>query len=148
MDLSKLITSLTDSNMVSEISKKLNIDSAKINSVIQSAIPQFLNADTGSRQPCRTIVRLEFGRRQEDFIQSLRWQSGIHSFFFRPKDRRRQRSGIQYLGFHRPKLLSVLGNLKSSGNIGDVLGSILGGSTSQGSGKSVLGGLLNKLIKK
>ena len=162
MDLSKLITSLTDSNMVSEISKKLNIDSAKINSVIQSAIPQFLNAmkknaatadgaaaltqALGSHAGQSFALNLEdgkkilskvFGGNLESILASLGQKTGV------AKD---QVSNI--LASIAPKLLSVLGNLKSSGNIGDVLGSILGGSTSQGSGKSVLGGLFSKLIKK
>ena len=44
MDLSKIITMLTGNEMVGEISKNMNIDSSKIMSVIQAAIPQFLGA--------------------------------------------------------------------------------------------------------
>lgn len=162
MDLSKLISSLTDNEMIGEISKKLNIDKNQITSVIQSAIPQFLNAmkknaatadgaaaltqALGNHAGQSFALNLEdgkkilskvFGGNLESILSSLGKQTGV------AKD---QVSNI--LASIAPKLLSVLGNLKLSGNIGDLLGSILGGSTAQGSGKSILGGLLNKLIKK
>ncbi|MBQ9435433.1 MAG: DUF937 domain-containing protein [Bacteroidales bacterium] len=162
MDLSKLISSLTDNEMIGEISKKLNIDKNQITSVIQSAIPQFLNAmkknaatadgaaaltqALGNHAGQSFALNLEdgkkilskvFGGNLESILSSLGKQTGV------AKD---QVSNI--LASIAPKLLSVLGSLKLSGNIGDLLGSILGGSTAQGSGKSILGGLLNKLIKK
>lgn len=148
--------------MIGEISKKLNIDKNQITSVIQSAIPQFLNAmkknaatadgaaaltqALGNHAGQSFALNLEdgkkilskvFGGNLESILSSLGKQTGV------AKD---QVSNI--LASIAPKLLSVLGNLKLSGNIGDLLGSILGGSTAQGSGKSILGGLLNKLIKK
>ena len=162
MDLSKLISSLTDNEMIGEISKKLNLDKNQITSVIQSAIPQFLNAmkknaatadgaaaltqALGNHAGQSFALNLEdgkkilskvFGGNLESILSSLGKQTGV------AKD---QVSNI--LASIAPKLLSVLGSLKLSGNIGDLLGSILGGSTAQGSGKSILGGLLNKLIKK
>lgn len=162
MDLSNILSSLTGNDMIGEISKHTNLDKAKITSVIQSAIPQFLNAMKSNAATAdgaaaltkalgshagqsfafdledgKKILSKVFGGNLDSILSSLGAKAGA------TKD---QISTI--LASIAPKLLSVLGNLKSSGNIGDVLGSILGGSTSKGAGKSVLGGLLNKLIKK
>ena len=163
MDLSKIITMLTGNEMVGEINKNMNIDSSKIMSVIQAAIPQFLgamqrNSSTASGAAALTqalgnhagqsfaldledgkkILSKVFGGNLGSVITKLGKQTGTSND---------QVSGI--LASIAPYLLSILGSNKGAGNIGDVLGSLLGGASNSGSSTgSVLGGLFGKLLKK
>lgn len=163
MDLGKIIGALTGNDMLGEISKNINLDGSKIMSVIQAAIPKFLsamqkNSSTSAGAAALTqalgdhagqslaidledgkkILSKVFGGDLSSVIASLGKQTGTSND---------QVTNI--LASIAPNLLSVLGKNASTGNIGSILGSLLGGASNSDSGKgSVLGGLFGKLLKK
>ena len=169
MDLTNIIKALTGNSLIGEISKKFNIDSSKIISVIKAAIPKFLaamqkNASTSAGassllQALSSHAGQGMGINIEDGMKILgkvfggNLSSVISGLSTQTSTPNNQVSNI--LASIAPNLLSILGkNHASAGsNIGNVLGSLLGGSTSSstssasGAGK-LLGGLLGKLIKK
>ena len=166
MDLTSIINSLTGNNMIGEISKKFNIDSSKIVSVIKAAIPKFLSAmqkNAGTAAGASALVQalsshagqgmginIEDGKKILSKIFGGNLGSVISGLSSQTSTTNDQVSNI--LASIAPNLLSILGkNHASAGsNIGNVLGSLLGGSsssTTSGAGK-ILGGLFGKLIKK
>lgn len=167
MDLTSIINSLTGNNMIGEISKKFNIDSSKIVSVIKAAIPKFLSAmqkNAGTAAGASALVQalsshagqgmginIEDGKKILSKIFGGNLGSVISGLSSQTSATNDQVSNI--LASIAPNLLSILGkNHASAGsNIGNVLGSLLGGSSSSssasGAGK-LLGGLLGKIIKK
>ena len=167
MDLTSIINSLTGNNMIGEISKKFNIDSSKIVSVIKAAIPKFLSAmqkNAGTAAGASALVQalsshagqgmglnIEDGKKILSKIFGGNLGSVISGLSSQTSTTNDQVSNI--LASIAPNLLSILGkNHASAGsNIGNVLGSLLGGSSSSssasGAGK-LLGGLLGKIIKK
>jgi len=169
MDLTKLISSLSDNKLISEISKKLNIDTSKIMAVISAAIPKFLsamkkNASTaeGASSLSQALsnhagqglgIDLEDGKKILSKIFGGNLGSVISGLSSQTNTESNQVGNI--LAAIAPNLLSVLGKNSGNGvNIGNVLGSLLGGGAASGStsGKStagkILGGLFGKLIKK
>ncbi|MCR4965893.1 MAG: DUF937 domain-containing protein [Bacteroidales bacterium] len=166
MDLNKLISMLSDNNLISEISKKLNIDTSKIMAVISAAIPKFLNAMKKNAATAegasslsqalsnhagqslgidledgQKILSKVFGGGLGSVIAGLSKQTGTEN---------NQVSNI--LASIAPNLLAVLGKNGGGVNVGDLLGNLLGGAAGSGAGKStggkILGGLLGKLFKK
>ncbi|MBQ6071467.1 MAG: DUF937 domain-containing protein [Bacteroidales bacterium] len=167
MDLTSIINSLTGNNMIGEISKKFNIDTTKIVNVIKAAIPKFLGAmqkNAGTAAGASALVQalsshagqgmginIEDGKKILSKIFGGNLGSVISGLSSQTSTTNDQVSNI--LASIAPNLLSILGkNHASAGsNIGNVLGSLLGGSssssTTSGAGK-ILGGLFGKLIKK
>lgn len=167
MDLTSIINSLTGNSMIGEISKKFNIDSSKIVSVIKAAIPKFLSAmqkNAGTAAGASALVQalsshagqgmginIEDGKKILSKIFGGNLGSVISGLSSQTSTTNDQVSNI--LASIAPNLLSILGknNASAGSNIGNVLGSLLGGSSSSssasGAGK-LLGGLLGKIIKK
>jgi len=167
MDLTSIINSLTGNNMIGEISKKFNIDTTKIVNVIKAAIPKFLSAmqkNAGTAAGASSLlqalsshagqgmgINIEDGKKILSKIFGGNLGSVISGLSSQTSTTNDQVSNI--LASIAPNLLSILGkNHASAGsNIGNVLGSLLGGSssssTTSGAGK-ILGGLFGKLIKK
>ncbi len=164
MDLNSIISSLTGNNLIGEIAKKFNIDPSKIIEVIKAAIPKFLssmqkNAGTAAGAAALTqalgnhagqgmginiedgmkILQKVFGGNLGSVISSLGKQTNTNND---------QVNNI--LASVAPNLLSVLGKGAGTGNIGNILGSLLGGSSNSGSNNagSAIGGLLGKIFKK
>ena len=163
MDLNSIISSITGNNLIGEIAKKFNIDTNKNMSVIQAAIPKFLsamqkNAGTAAGAAALTqalsnhagqglglnfedgqkILQKIFGGNLASVIAGLGKQTST------PND---QVNNI--LASVAPNLLNVLGKNSAGGNIGNLLGSLLGGASNSGSGAgNLLGGLLGKMFKK
>lgn len=167
MDLNNIISSLTGNNLIGEISKKFNIDTTKIVSVIKAAIPKFLsamrsNASTSAgasalTQALRDHAGQAMGLNIEDGLKILgkvfggNLNSVISGLSSQTNTPNNQVSNI--LASIAPNLLSVLGSGNASvGNIGSLLGGLLGGSSSSSTAAStagkLLGGLLGKLKKK
>ena len=164
MDLNSIITSLTGNNLVGEIAKKFNIDTSKIIDVIKAAIPKFLgamqkNASTSAGAASLTQalcnhagqsmgVNVEDGMKILSKVFGNNLNSEISALSQQTNTSNEQVSNI--LASVAPNLLSVLGNNIGNFNIGNMLGSLLGGSsnTSNGSVGKVLGGLLGKVFKK
>lgn len=163
MDLKNIISAVTGNNLIGEISKKFNIDTSKIMSVIQAAIPKFLsamqrNASTAAGAAALTQalgdhagqglgINIEDGKKILSKIFGGNLGSVISSLGTQTSTSNDQVSNI--LASVAPNLLSVLGKNNAGGNIGNLLGSLLGGATSSGSSKGgLLGGLLGKIIKK
>lgn len=169
MDLTNIIKALTGNNMISEISKKFNIDPNKIIAVIKAAIPKFLSAmqknastSAGASSLVQALsnhagqglgINIEDGMKILGKIFGNNLGSVVSGLSSQTSTNNDQVSNI--LASIAPNLLSILGkNHASAGsNIGNVLGSLLGGgassssSSASGAGK-LLGGLLGKLIKK
>lgn len=165
MDLNSIFASLTDSNLIGEIAKNLNIDSNKINEVIKAAIPKFLaamqkNASTSAGAASLTqalgnhagqsiginiedgtkILSKVFGGNLDSVISSLGKQTGTSNS---------QVTNI--LASIAPNLLAILGKNSGDLNIGSLLGTLLGASSNANTGSTagnVLGGLLGKMFKK
>ena len=164
MDLNSIITSLTGNNLVGEIAKKFNIDTSKIIDVIKAAIPKFLgamqkNASTSAGAASLTQalgnhagqsmgINVEDGMKILSKVFGNNLNSEISALSQQTNTSNEQVSNI--LASVAPNLLSVLGNNIGNFNIGNMLGSLLGGSsnTSNGSVGKVLGGLLGKVFKK
>lgn len=163
MDLNSIITSLTGNSLIGEISKKFNIDTAKIINVIKSAIPKFLGAMQSNASTAAGAASLSqalgnhagqsFGINIEDGMKILSKVFGgnlgsvISSLGKQTNTTNDQVSNI--LASVAPNLLSVLGKNNAGGNIGNLLGSLLGGASSSDSKPGgLLGGLLGKIIKK
>ena len=142
MDLTSIINSLTGNNMIGEISKKFNIDSSKIVSVIKAAIPKFLSAmqkNAGTAAGASALVQalsshagqgmginIEDGKKILSKIFGGNLGSVISGLSSQTSTTNDQVSNI--LASIAPNLLSILGkNHASAGsNIGNVLVSISG----------------------
>lgn len=166
MDLTSIISSITGNNLIGEISKKLNLDSSKIMAVIKAAIPKFLSAmqknassSAGAAALTQALsnhagqslgINLEDGTKILGKIFGGNLSSVVSGLSSQTNTTNDQVSNI--LASVAPNLLAVLGKNQSAagGNIGNLLGSLLGGggsSQASGAGK-LLGGLFGKLIKK
>ena len=164
MDLNSIITSLTGNSQIAEIAKKFNIDPNKIINVIKEAIPKFLgamqkNAGTATGAAALTqalgnhagqgfSLNLEDGKKILEKIFGGNLGSVISSIGKKTSTPNDQVNNI--LASIAPNLLSVLGKGASTGNIGNILGSLLGGGAKSGSNTagSAIGGLLGKIFKK
>ena len=164
MDLNSIISSLTGNNLIGEIAKKFNIDPSKIIEVIKAAIPKFLssmqkNAGTAAgaaalSQALGNHAGQGFGINIEDGMKILQKVFGgnlgsvISSLGKQTNTSNDQVNNI--LASVAPNLLSVLGKGAGTGNIGNILGSLLGGGAKSGSNNagSAIGGLLGKIFKK
>ncbi len=165
MDLNSIISSLTGNNLIGEIAKKFNIDPSKIIEVIKAAIPKFLGSmqqnagtDAGAAALTQALgnhAGQGFGIDIEDGMKILQKVFGgnlgsvVSNLSGQTNTTNDQVSNI--LASIAPNLLSVLGKGAGTGNIGNILGGLLGGasnsSASSNTGK-VLGGLLGKIFKK
>lgn len=164
MDLNSIISSLTGNNLISEIAKKFKIEPNKIIEVIKAAIPKFLssmqkNAGTAAgaaalSQALGNHAGQGFGINIEDGMKILQKVFGgnlgsvISSLGKQTNTSNDQVNNI--LASVAPNLLSVLGKGAGTGNIGNILGSLLGGGAKSGSNNagSAIGGLLGKIFKK
>jgi hypothetical protein len=167
MDLNSIISSLTGNNLIGEIAKKFNIDPNKIIEVIKAAIPKFLsamqkNAGTAAGAAALTQalgnhagqslgINIEDGQKILSKIFGGNLGSVISSLGKQTNTGNDQVNNI--LASIAPNLLSILGTNSSGINIGNVLGSLLGGGSSASSNTGstagkVLGGLLGKMFKK
>ena len=169
MDLNNIISSLTGNNLIGEISKKFNIDTNKIVSVIKAAIPKFIsamhsNASTSAgasalSQALSDHAGQALGLNIEDGMKILKKIFGgnlgsvVSGLSSQTSTSNEQVSNI--LAAVAPHLLSVLGNGNFSvGNLGGLLGGLLGGASSSSSSTAtsaagkILGGLFGKLKKK
>ena len=166
MDLNSIISAITGNNLIGEISKKFNIDTNKIMSVIQAAIPKILNAMKGNAATAAGAaalaqalsnhagqglgINLEDGKKILEKIFGGKLGSVISSLGKQTGTTNDQVHNI--LASIAPNLLAVLGkNTAGAGNIGNILGGLLGGASSSSSSSNagkVLGGLLGKMFKK
>ena len=165
MDLNSIISSLTGNNLIGEIAKKFNIDQNKIIEVIKAAIPKFLgsmhqNASTAAGAAALTQalgnhagqgigINLEDGQKILQKIFGGNLGSVISSLGKQTNTTNDQVNNI--LASIAPNLLSVLGKGAGTGNIGNILGSLLGGGANASGGSNagkVIGGLLGKMFKK
>ena len=166
MDLNSIISSLTGNNLIGQIAQKFNIDQSKIINVIKAAIPKFLsamqkNASTSAGassllQALSSHAGQGMGINIEDGMKILQKVFGgnlgsvISGLSGQTNTTNDQVSNI--LASVAPNLLSVLGkNTAGAGNIGNILGGLLGGASNSNGGSNagkVLGGLLGKMFKK
>ncbi len=165
MDLNNIISSLTGNNLIGEISKKFNIDTNKIVSVIKAAIPKFIsamhsNASTSAgasalSQALSDHAGQALGLNIEDGMKILKKIFGgnlgsvVSGLSSQTSTSNEQVSNI--LAAVAPNLLSVLGNGNFSvGNLGGLLGgaSSSSSSTATSAAGKILGGLFGKLKKK
>ena len=164
MDLNSIISSLTGNNLISEIAKKFKIEPNKIIEVIKAAIPKFLSSMQKNAGTAAGAAALShalgnhagqgFGINIEDGMKILQKVFGgnlgsvISSLGKQTNTSNDQVNNI--LASVAPNLLSVLGKGAGTGNIGNILGSLLGGGAKSGSNNagSAIGGLLGKIFKK
>ena len=164
MDLNSIISSLTSNNLIGEIAKKFKIDPNKIIEVIKAAIPKFLssmqkNAGTaagaaalsqalGNHAGQGLGINIEDGQKILSKIFGGNLGSVISSLGKQTNTSNDQVNNI--LASVAPNLLSVLGKGAGTGNIGNILGSLLGGGAKSGSNNAgnAIGGLLGKIFKK
>ena len=166
MDLNSIISQLTGNNLIGEIAKKFNIDTNKIMDVIKAAIPKFLSAmqkNAGTAAGAAALTQalsnhagqglgfnLEDGKKILEKIFGGNLGSVISGLGKQTSTTNDQVSNI--LASIAPNLLSVLGkNTAGAGNIGNILGGLLGGASNSNGGSNagkVLGGLLGKMFKK
>ena len=166
MDLNSIISAITGNNMIGEIAKKFNIDPNKIMDVIKAAIPKFLSAmqkNAGTAAGAAALTQslsnhagqglgfnLEDGKKILEKIFGGNLGSVISGLGKQTSTTNDQVSNI--LASIAPNLLSVLGkNTAGAGNIGSILGGLLGGASNSDGGSNagkVLGGLLGKMFKK
>ena len=166
MDLNSIISAITGNNMIGEIAKKFNIDTNKIMDVIKAAIPKFLSAmqkNAGTAAGAAALTQalsnhagqglgfnLEDGKKILEKIFGGNLGSVISGLGKQTSTTNDQVSNI--LASIAPNLLSVLGkNTAGAGNIGNILGGLLGGASNSEGGSNagkVLGGLLGKMFKK
>ena len=166
MDLNSIISAITGNNMIGEIAKKFNIDTNKIMDVIKAAIPKFLSAmqkNAGTAAGAAALTQalsnhagqglgfnLEDGKKILEKIFGGNLGSVISGLGKQTSTTNDQVSNI--LASIAPNLLSVLGkNTAGAGNIGNILGGLLGGASNSNGGSNagkVLGGLLGKMFKK
>ena len=170
MDLVNILSSLAGNDTVNEISKKFNIDTNKVSSVITSALPTLVgamqkNASTEGGAAALAKALGDHANNSGSMISNL---AGVDltdgskilgkilgnnagSIFDKIGKQTGTTSGQvnNILSSIAPALLNKLGELKGNNNTGNdalgaLLGSVLGGGSNSGSG---LGGILGGLGK-
>ncbi len=168
MDLANILSSLAGNDTVNEISKKFNIDTNKVSSVITSALPTLIgamqkNASTESGAAALAKALGDHAGNANSMISNLKnvdltdgskilgkiLGSNASSIFDKIGKQTGTTSGQvnNILSSIAPALMNMLGELKgnNTGNdgLGALLGSVLGGGASNNAGGlgSILGGL-------
>lgn len=172
MNITDLITGGVGSKAISAIAKTLNIDESKAKWIVAAAVPLMIAAlnynskkskeneesvnnaldqhsgglmdklgslfGQGPTEDDNKIVNHMFGRNTEVVTNSIAEKTGISSS---------QIGGV--LATLAPIVMGYLGSQKqqsSSGGIGDLIGSVLGGGQSQSAGGGILGSLLGSVL--
>ena len=169
MDLANILSSLAGNDTVNEISKKFNIDTNKVSSVITSALPTLIgamqkNASTESGAAALAKALGDHAGNANSMISNLKnvdltdgskilgkiLGGNASSIFDKIGKQTGTTSGqvSNILSSIAPALMNMLGKLKgnNTGNdaLGALLGSVLGGGSSSNAGGglgSILGGL-------
>lgn len=168
MDLANILSSLAGNDTVNEISKKFNIDTNKVSSVITSALPTLIgamqkNASTESGAAALAKALGDHAGNANSMISNLKnvdltdgskilgkiLGGNASSIFDKIGKQTGTTSGqvSNILSSIAPALMNMLGKLKgnNTGNdaLGALLGSVLGGGASSNAGGlgSILGGL-------
>ena len=170
MDLVNILGSLAGNDTVNEISKKFNIDTNKVSSVITSALPTLLgamqkNASTESGAAALAKALGDHANNSGSMISNLAGVdltdgskilgkilgSNAGSIFDKIGKQTGTTSGQvnNILSSIAPAMMNILGKLKNNNNTGNdalgaLLGSVLGGgasSSNTGGLGSILGGL-------
>ena len=170
MDLVNILGSLAGNDTVNEISKKFNIDTNKVSSVITSALPTLIgamqkNASTESGAAALAKALGDHANNSGSMISNL---AGVDltdgskilgkilgnnagSIFDKIGKQTGTTSGQvnNILSSIAPAMMNILGKLKNNNNTGNdalgaLLGSVLGGGSNSGSG---IGGILGGLGK-
>ena len=168
MDLANILGSLAGNDTVNEISKKFNIDTNKVSSVITSALPTLIgamqkNASTESGAAALAKALGDHAGNAGSMISNLKnvdltdgskilgkiLGGNASSIFDKIGKQTGTTSGqvSNILSSIAPALMNMLGKLKgnNTGNdaLGALLGSVLGGGASNNAGGlgSILGGL-------
>ncbi len=170
MDLVNILGSLAGNDTVNEISKKFNIDTNKVSSVITSALPTLLgamqkNASTESGAAALAKALGDHANNSGSMISNLAGVdltdgskilgkilgSNAGSIFDKIGKQTGTTSGqvSNILSSIAPAMMNILGKLKNNNNTGNdalgaLLGSVLGGgasSSNTGGLGSILGGL-------
>lgn len=170
MDLVNILSSLAGNDTVNEISKKFNIDTNKVSSVITTAMPTIIgamqkNASTESGAAALAKALGDHANNSGSMISNL---AGVDltdgskilgkilgnnagSIFDKIGKQTGTTSGqvSNILSSIAPAMMNILGKLKNNNNTGNdalgaLLGSVLGGGSSSNAGGglgSILGGL-------
>ena len=169
MDLANILSSLAGNDTVNEISKKFNIDTNKVSSIITSALPTLIgamqkNASTESGAAALAKALGDHAGNANSMISNLKnvdltdgskilgkiLGGNASSIFDKIGKQTGTTSGqvSNILSSIAPALMNMLGKLKgnNTGNdaLGALLGSVLGGGSSSNAGGglgSILGGL-------
>lgn len=168
MDLVNILGSLAGNDTVNEISKKFNIDTNKVSSVITSALPTLVgamqkNASTESGAAALAKALGDHAGNAGSMLSNLKnvdlndgskilgkiLGSNASSIF----DKIGKQTGTtggqvnNILSSIAPAMLNLIGKMKNNNNTGNdalgaLLGSVLGGGSNSGSGMGgILGGL-------
>ena len=158
MNITNILSSLTSNDVISEISKKFNIDSSKVSSVISNALPTLIGAlqknastESGASALAKALgdhasnagslisnlknVDLSDGSKILSKIFGGNLSSVLSGISQKTGTTTNQVSSI--LSSIAPSLMNILGNLKGSTNgngLGSLLGTVLGSNASSGLG--------------
>ncbi|MCQ2305386.1 MAG: DUF937 domain-containing protein [Bacteroidales bacterium] len=168
MDLVNILSSLAGNDTVNEISKKFNIDTNKVSSVITSALPTLVgamqkNASTESGAAALAKALGDHAGNAGSMLSNLKnvdlndgskilgkiLGSNASSIFDKIGKQTGTTSGQvnNILSSIAPAMLNLIGKMKNNNNTGNdalgaLLGSVLGGGSNSGSGMGgILGGL-------
>lgn len=168
MDLVNILGSLAGNDTVNEISKKFNIDTNKVSSVITSALPTLVgamqkNASTESGAAALAKALGDHAGNAGSMLSNLKnvdlndgskilgkiLGSNASSIFDKIGKQTGTTSGQvnNILSSIAPAMLNLIGKMKNNNNTGNdalgaLLGSVLGGGSNSGSGMGgILGGL-------
>ena len=168
MDLVNILGSLAGNDTVNEISKKFNIDTNKVSSVITSALPTLVgamqkNASTEGGAAALAKALGDHAGNAGSMLSNLKnvdlndgskilgkiLGSNASSIFDKIGKQTGTTSGQvnNILSSIAPAMLNLIGKLKNNNNTGNdalgaLLGSVLGGGSNSGSGMGgILGGL-------
>ena len=168
MDFVNILSSLADNDTVNEISKKFNIDTNKVSSVITSALPTLVgamqkNASTESGAAALAKALGDHAGNAGSMLSNLKnvdlndgskilgkiLGSNASSIFDKIGKQTGTTSGQvnNILSSIAPAMLNLIGKMKNNNNTGNdalgaLLGSVLGGGSNSGSGMGgILGGL-------
>lgn len=168
MDFVNILSSLADNDTVNEISKKFNIDTNKVSSVITSALPTLVGAmqKNASTEGGAAVLAKALGDHAGNAGSMLSNLKNVDlndgskilgkilgcnasSIFDKIGKQTGTTSGQvnNILSSIAPAMLNLIGKLKNNNNTGNdalgaLLGSVLGGGSNSGSGMGgILGGL-------
>ena len=168
MDLVNILSSLAGNDTVNEISKKFNIDTNKVSSVITSALPTLVgamqkNASTEGGAAALAKALGDHAGNAGSMLSNLKnvdlndgskilgkiLGSNASSIFDKIGKQTGTTSGQvnNILSSIAPAMLNLIGKMKNNNNtdndaLGALLGSVLGGGSNSGSGMGgILGGL-------